>query len=147
MTKLAIIVLATAAALVKSTAAYGFKSPCPVDKDICGWALQSNYGYDNEILADATGAANQNVGSGTVIYDSIYNCYPDGEIVWSVWCGGGGSCDKAASPNSQALCKGEPVDTGRAPPVFPPDDPIPDDPLPVSSARPVSTPASRRWVA
>lgn len=76
-------------------------------------------GYDNEILADATYEANQDPGSGTVIYDSIYNCYDDGFVVWSAWCGGGGLCDKQKSPSAHALCKGEPVDTGRPPPDFP----------------------------
>ncbi len=101
------------------------------------WALQANYGmlyslnstyyeanclgYDNEILADATHAANQDAGSGNIIYDGIYNCCHDGEIVWSCWCGGGGMCDKAVTNNAHALCKGEPVDTGREPPYFPPE--------------------------
>ncbi|KAK3390110.1 hypothetical protein B0H63DRAFT_464803 [Podospora didyma] len=132
MAKLAIIfALATSAAgaVIRSTAAVSaFKTPCPLDKDICGWALQSLYGYDNEYLAEVTTAANQNAGQGTIIYDSIYNCYPDGEIVWSAWCGGGGKCDKAVSNNAHALCKGEPVDTGRAPPTFEPEYP-PDEPL------------------
>ena len=52
---------------------------------------------------------------GTFLYDSIYNCYPGGEIVWSVWCGGGGQCDKAASAKSHSYCKGDPVYTGSGP--------------------------------
>jgi hypothetical protein len=75
-------------------------------------------GYDNEFLSAATGAANQDVGSGTIIFDSIYNCYPNGDVVWSVWCGGGGKCDKQAGTNSHAYCKGEPVETGREPPRY-----------------------------
>ncbi|KAK5654680.1 hypothetical protein OQA88_7004 [Cercophora sp. LCS_1] len=120
MTRLQVLLTATAA-LLGTVSAWGFKKPCPLDIDICGWALQANYGYDNEILADATHAANQDAGSGTIIYDSIYNCYPDGEVVWSVWCGGGGLCDKAVTNTAHSLCKGEPVDTGREPPYFPPE--------------------------
>jgi hypothetical protein len=75
-------------------------------------------GYDNEILTTATTDANQDAKQGTVVYDAIYNCYPDGEIVWSVWCGGGGTCDKQASKSAHALCKGEPVDTGNQAPSY-----------------------------
>jgi len=71
------------------------------------------------MLSDATYAANQDPGQGTIVFDSIYNCYPDGFVVWSAWCGGGGLCDKQKSSNAHALCKGEPVDTGRPPPEFP----------------------------
>lgn len=39
-------------------------------------------------------------------------------MVWSVWCGGGGTCDKQASASTHALCKGEPVETGRQPPQY-----------------------------
>ncbi|KAK0616493.1 hypothetical protein B0T14DRAFT_497727 [Immersiella caudata] len=115
MARFALLALATAAALVNG---YSFKKPCVLDRDICGWALQSDYGYDNEFLSAATGAANQDVGSGTVIFDSIYNCYPNGDVVWSVWCGGGGKCDKQAGASSHAYCKGEPVETGREPPRY-----------------------------
>jgi len=110
--------LATVAALVSTSSAFGFSKPCPVDVDICGWALQADYGYDNEILTTATTDANQDAKQGTVVYDAIYNCYPDGEIVWSVWCGGGGTCDKQASKSAHALCKGEPVDTGNQAPSY-----------------------------
>ena len=44
MARFALFALATVAALVNTSVGYGFKTPCPVDKDICGWALQSNYG-------------------------------------------------------------------------------------------------------
>lgn len=30
-------------------------------------------------------------------------------------------CDKAVTNGAHALCKGEPVDTGREPPYFPPE--------------------------
>jgi len=76
-------------------------------------------GYDNEYLEFATNDANQDTKTGTIVFDSIYNCYPNGEIVWSVWCGGGGKCDKQSTAGTHALCKGEPVDTGRAPPSYP----------------------------
>ncbi|KAK0644042.1 hypothetical protein B0T16DRAFT_494946 [Cercophora newfieldiana] len=118
MARFPLLALATVASLITTSTGYGFKKPCVLDKDICGWALQSDYGYDNEYLAFATNDANQDTGSGTIIYDSIYNCYPNGEVVWSVWCGGGGTCDKQASASSHAYCKGEPVDTGREPPRF-----------------------------
>ncbi|KAK1755521.1 hypothetical protein QBC47DRAFT_401692 [Echria macrotheca] len=119
MTRFGLVLAAAVALASTASAKAGFKKPCPVDIDICGWALQSDYGYENEVLSDATYAANQDPGKGTIVFDSIYNCYPDGEIVWSAWCGGGGLCDKAVSPSAPALCKGEPVDTGRAPPTFP----------------------------
>ncbi|KAB5566956.1 hypothetical protein GE09DRAFT_1219204 [Coniochaeta sp. 2T2.1] len=94
-----------------------FKKPCPVDLDICGWDLQAGYGYDQETLSEATTYAGQNAGVGTYVYDSIYNCYPDGEVGWSAWCGGAGQCEPPVNKVSHALCRGEPVDTGTSPPV------------------------------
>ncbi|KAK3319051.1 hypothetical protein B0H66DRAFT_603605 [Apodospora peruviana] len=110
MAKFSAFLLATALA-VNSVVA---KTPCKQDLDICGWALQ-NAGYSNEDLAWATEDAGQDSSVGTYIYDSIYNCYPNGEVVWSAWCGGGGQCNKAPSSNAHATCKGEPVYTGTGP--------------------------------
>jgi hypothetical protein len=43
MARFALLALATAATLVSG---YTFKKPCVQDKDICGWALQADYGGD-----------------------------------------------------------------------------------------------------
>lgn len=114
-----------------------FTKPCPVDLDICGWDLQAGYGkhrskmvwpvaskmltlspgYDQETLSEATTYAGQDAGVGTYVYDSIYNCYPDGEVGWSAWCGGAGQCQPPVNKASHALCRGEPVDTGASPPT------------------------------
>lgn len=37
-------VLVAATAVLGTASAWGFKKPCPLDVDICGWALQSDYG-------------------------------------------------------------------------------------------------------
>ncbi|OIW25946.1 hypothetical protein CONLIGDRAFT_672870 [Coniochaeta ligniaria NRRL 30616] len=94
-----------------------FTKPCPVDLDICGWDLQAGYGYDQDTLSEATTYAGQDAGVGTYVYDSIYNCYPDGEVGWSAWCGGAGQCEPPVNKISHALCRGEPVDTGASPPT------------------------------
>lgn len=44
MTKLS-LVLAAATAVFGTASAWGFKKPCIPDVDICGWALQSDYGW------------------------------------------------------------------------------------------------------
>lgn len=74
-------------------------------------------GYDQETLSEATTYAGQDAGVGTYVYDSIYNCYPDGEVGWSAWCGGAGQCEPPVNKLSHALCRGEPVDTGASPPT------------------------------
>ncbi|KAL1876872.1 hypothetical protein VTK73DRAFT_9102 [Phialemonium thermophilum] len=89
-----------------------FKKPCDENWDVCGWALQATYGYDSQTLSEATSFAGQDATVGTYIYDSIYNCFADGEIGWSAWCGGAGKCNPAPNSHSHAMCSGEPVDTG-----------------------------------
>lgn len=79
--------------------------------------LTKPQGYDQESLSEAATYAGQNAGVGTYVYDSIYNCYPDGEVGWSAWCGGAGQCQPPVNKVSHALCKGEPVETGASPPV------------------------------
>ncbi|KAB5584726.1 hypothetical protein GE09DRAFT_1209375 [Coniochaeta sp. 2T2.1] len=115
MAKLLAIFLSVAATVNGLKA--NFKKPCPVDFDICGWDLQAGYGYEQETLSEATAYAGQNAAVGTYVYDSIYNCYPDGEVGWSAWCGGAGQCEPPVNKLSQALCRGEPVDTGASAPV------------------------------
>jgi hypothetical protein len=80
--------------------------------------VDTNYeflGYDSESLIEATVSAGTDGSVGSYVYDSIYNCYPNGEIGWSAWCGGPGTCNPAISQVSSAMCKGEPVNIPGSP--------------------------------
>jgi hypothetical protein len=56
-------------------------------------------GYDQATLAAAATAAGQDASSGTILFDSIYNCGADGVIAWNRHCDNG--CDPAISvPNA-----------------------------------------------
>lgn len=50
-------------------------------------------GYKQSVLQDATSAAGQDAGNGTIVFDSIYSCEADGVIEWNHHCDRG--CDAA----------------------------------------------------
>lgn len=70
------------------------------------------------MLSRATSDANQDASKGTIVFDSIYNCFENGIVEWSAWCGGAGECNPSPNSESHAMCLGEPVDTGSPPPVW-----------------------------
>jgi hypothetical protein len=55
--------------------------------------LTLHAGYKQSVLQDAASAAGQDAANGTIVFDTIYSCKPDGVIEWNHHCDRG--CDAA----------------------------------------------------
>ena len=66
-------------------------------------------GYEVSELQSAVADAGEDP---AIAWDSVYACHRGGEIEWSYYCGGAGTCNAGIAHETDALCNENSPDTG-----------------------------------